>query len=64
VADERTNTIITLASENDTSRIKQLIKLLDKDVPRGEERLRVYRLENADAEELSEVLMNIPSKGH
>jgi len=63
VADERTNTIITLASENDTSRIRQLIKLLDKDVPRGEEKLRVYRLENADAEELSKVLMNIPSKG-
>jgi len=63
VADERTNTIITLASENDTTRIKQLIKLLDKDVPRGEERLRVYRLENADAEELSKVLMDIPSKG-
>jgi len=63
VADERTNTIITLASENDATRIRQLIKLLDKDVPRGEERLRVYRLENADAEELSEVLMNIPSKG-
>lgn len=62
VADERTNTIITLASENDTSRIKQLIKLLDKDVPKGEERLRVYRLENADAEDLSKVLMNIPSK--
>ena len=63
VADERTNTIITLASENDTSRIRQLIKLLDKDVPKGEERLRVYRLENADAEDLSKVLMNLPAKG-
>ncbi|MBW2648577.1 MAG: type II secretion system secretin GspD, partial [Deltaproteobacteria bacterium] len=63
VADERTNTIITLASENDTLRIRQLIKLLDKDVPKGEERLRVYRLENADAEELSKVLMNLPAKG-
>jgi general secretion pathway protein D len=62
VADERTNTIITLASENDTSRIMQLIKLLDKDVPKGEERLRVYRLENADAEDLAKVLMDIPSK--
>ncbi|MDD5723206.1 MAG: type II secretion system secretin GspD [Syntrophales bacterium] len=62
VADERTNTVITLASENDTSRIRQLIQLLDKDVPRGEERLRVYRLENADAEELAKVLMNLPSK--
>ena len=62
VADERTNTIIILASENDASRIKQLIKLLDRDIPMGEERLRVYRLENADAEELSKVLMNLPSK--
>ena len=62
VADKRTNTIITLASENDTSRIRQLINLLDKDVPKGEESLRVYRLENADAEELSAVLMNLPSK--
>lgn len=62
VADERTNTIIILASENDASRIKQLINLLDRDIPRGEERLRVYRLENADAEELSKVLMNLPSK--
>ncbi len=62
VSDERTNTLIILASENDTSRIKQLIELLDRDIPRGEERLRVYRLENADAEELSTVLMNLPSK--
>ena len=63
VADERTNTIITLASENDTSRIRQLIKLLDKDVPKGEERLRVYRLQNANAEDLAKVLMNLPAKG-
>jgi len=63
VADERTNTIITLASENDTSRIRQLIKLLDKDVPKGEERLRIYRLQNANAEDLAKVLMDIPSKG-
>jgi len=62
VADERTNTIIILASDNDASRIKKLIDLLDRDIPRGEERLRVYRLENADAEELSKVLMNLPSK--
>ena len=63
VADERTNIIITLASENDTSRIRQLIKLLDKDVPKGEERLRIYRLQNANAEDLAKVLMNLPAKG-
>jgi len=63
VADERTNTIITLASENDTFRIKQLIKLLDKEIPKGEAKIRVYHLQNADAEELTKVLMNLPSKG-
>ncbi|HOO89921.1 MAG TPA: type II secretion system secretin GspD [Syntrophales bacterium] len=62
VADKRTNTIITLASDNDTSRIRQLLELLDKDVPKGEEGLHVYRLENADAEELAAVLMNLPSQ--
>jgi general secretion pathway protein D len=62
VADERTNTVITLASENDTLRLRQLIKLLDKEVPKGEEKMRVYRLQNAEAEELTKVLMNLPSK--
>ena len=62
VADDRTNTVITLASENDTYRIRQLIKLLDKEIPKGEEKVRVYRLQNADAEELTKVLMNLPSK--
>jgi general secretion pathway protein D len=62
VPDERTNTIIVLASENDASRIRELMKLLDKEVPKGEERIRVYRLQNADAEELTKVLMNLPSE--
>ena len=62
VPDERTNTIIALASENDASRIGELIKLLDREVPKGEERIRVYRLKNADAEELTKVLMNLPSE--
>ncbi|MBW2638303.1 MAG: type II secretion system protein GspD, partial [Deltaproteobacteria bacterium] len=62
VPDERTNTIIALASENDASRIRELIKLLDREVPKGEERIRVYRLKNADAEELTKVLMNLPSE--
>ncbi len=62
VADERTNTIITLASEVDTLRIKQLIKLLDKDTPRGKDKIRVYYLENASAEDLAQVLQDLPSK--
>ncbi len=63
VSDDRTNIIITLASENDTSRIRQLIALLDKEVPKGEEKVRVYRLQNANAEDLAKVLMNLPPKG-
>jgi general secretion pathway protein D len=62
VADERTNTIVLLASEDDTGRIKKLIGMLDKEVPRGEEKIRVYYLENATAEELAKVLQSLSSK--
>lgn len=62
VPDKRTNTLIVLASEVDTIKIKELLKLLDKEIPRGEGDIHVYYLQNADAEELSKTLMNIPSK--
>ncbi|MDL1983819.1 MAG: type II secretion system secretin GspD [Deltaproteobacteria bacterium] len=62
VADERTNTIVLLASENDTVRVKKLVKLLDREVPRGKEKIRVYYLENATAEDLAKVLQELPAK--
>ena len=62
VADERTNTIILLASEVDTARVKRLIRLLDKQVPRGKEKIHVYYLENATAEDLAKVLQALPEK--
>ncbi len=62
VADERTNCLIILATEDDTERIKEMIKLLDREIPRGEGDIHVYYLKNANAEELSTVLMAIPSK--
>ena len=62
VPDERTNVLIVLASEDDSERIKQLINLLDKETPRGEGDIRVYYLQNANAEDLTQVLMAIPSK--
>ncbi len=62
VADERTNTIVLLASEVDTDRIKKLINMLDKEMPRGKEKIHVYYLENATAEELAKVLQELPSK--
>jgi general secretion pathway protein D len=62
IADERTNTLVLLASEDDTLRIKKLIHLLDKEIPRGKENIRVIYLENATAEDLVKVLQEIPKK--
>ena len=61
VADERTNSLILIASEHDTLRIKQLIKILDRETPRGAGNIRVHYLQHADAEELAKVLTNLPS---
>lgn len=62
VADERTNTIILLASKDDTEKINNLIHLLDKEIPRGKENIRVYYLEHATAEDLVKVLQELPQK--
>jgi general secretion pathway protein D len=61
VPEDRTNSLIVLASEDDTARIRQLIALLDKEIPRGEGDIRVYYLQNANAEDLATVLMALPS---
>ncbi len=61
VADERTNALIIMASEDAAQRIKELIALLDKEPPKGEGDIHVYYLQNADAEELSKVLSAIPT---
>ena len=62
VADERTSTIVVLASEADTMRIKQLIALLDRETPRGKGKINVYYCEHATAEDLAKVLQEIPSQ--
>jgi general secretion pathway protein D len=62
VADERTNTVIVLASEVETIRVKKLIQLLDRETPRGKEKIHVHYLENASAEELAKVLQALPTK--
>jgi len=61
VAEERTNSLIIMATEDDTARVKELIVMLDKEIPRGEGNIHVYYLQNANAEDLSKVLMAIPS---
>jgi general secretion pathway protein D len=62
VPDERTNTIIVLASEVDTLKIKGLIDLLDKEIPRGDGGIHVYSLQNANAEDMTKTLMAIPKE--
>jgi len=61
VADERTNTIVLLASEIDTMRIKRLIDMVDREAPRGKGKIHVYYCKNATAEELAKVLQDVPS---
>ena len=61
VADERTNTIVLLASEVDTVRIKRLISMVDKEAPRGKGKIHVYYCKNATAEELAKVLQGLPT---
>ncbi len=62
VEDERTNSIIVLASKIETIRVEKLIKILDQQVPKGEEKIRVYYLEHSSAEKLAKVLQSIPEK--
>lgn len=59
VADSRTNSIILLASGAETDNVRKLIAFMDKDVPRGESNIQVYRLQNSVAEDLAKVLTNI-----
>src|SRR5664280_1892947 len=59
VPDSRTNSIIILASIADTENVRKLVAFMDKDVPRGESNIQVYRLQNSIAEDLAKVLNNI-----
>ena len=62
MADDRTNSIILLASEQSSGHIKKLISLMDKDIPRVGNVLHVYRLQNGNAEDMVKVLMNLPKE--
>ena len=62
VSDQRTNIIIVVASETSTERVRELIQMLDKQMPKGSEKIHVYYLENAKAEELATVLQEFPTK--
>lgn len=63
VADSRTNSIILLASGAETENVRKLIAFMDKEVPRGESNIQVYRLQNSVAEDLAKVLTSIVKEG-
>jgi len=62
VADNRTNIIVVMGSEGDTAQVKKLIDMLDKKMPKGKERIHVVYLQHAKAEDLAQVLQELPSK--
>lgn len=62
VADERTNSLIVVSSEDNAAKIRKLVKLLDKEAPRGQGDIHVYYLQHANAEDLTKVLTALPSK--
>ena len=59
VPDSRTNSLIVLGTGADTETVRKLVAFMDKDVPRGESNIQVYRLQNSIAEDLAKVLNNI-----
>ncbi|UCD72357.1 MAG: type II secretion system secretin GspD [Syntrophobacterales bacterium] len=62
IPDERTNSIVLVASADDTTTIKKVIHDLDVPAPKGKGKINVYYLRNADAEEMAKVLTEIASK--
>jgi len=59
--DERTNRVIMVASKEDTNRFRKLVEALDQETPKGKEKIHVYYLEYAVAEEIVAVLQDLPS---
>jgi len=56
IPDERTNSLVVLANDQDTKEIRQLISKLDLEAPKGKSQLHVRYLEHARAEDLAKVL--------
>jgi general secretion pathway protein D len=59
IPEERTNSLIVLAAEQDTQEVRKLITRLDTEAPKGKSQLHVRYLEHARAEELAKVLNSI-----
>jgi general secretion pathway protein D len=56
ISDERTNSLIILATRTDYETIINLVRKLDVEAPEGKGRINIYYLQNAVAEEIVSVL--------
>lgn len=63
IADERTNSIIVVADDDTTARVRALISQLDSKVDLSGNRFYVYRCQHANAADLSEVLSSLVGGG-
>lgn len=63
IPDKRTNSIILVASEAETMRLRALITQLDSPVNLSSNRFYVYRCQHAKAEDLADVLAGLTGSG-
>ena len=63
IADERTNSIIVVADDDTTARIRALVHQLDSDTDLSGHRFYVYRCQHADAGELADTLGGLSGSG-
>ncbi len=63
IPDERTNSLVVVASGDDTREVRELVAKLDVPPPKGKGRINVVYLKNADAEELAQTLKEITAVG-
>jgi general secretion pathway protein D len=63
VPDERTNSLIIIASDVETQKIMSLVEKLDVPLPPGRNKINVYYLEYAKAEEVLQVLSQLSGRG-
>ncbi len=61
IADDRTNSLIVLATETQLEEIRELVHKLDYDTPRAYGNINVYYLEYANAEDTATVLSDLVS---
>ncbi len=63
IPDRRTNSLVVRAEAERIKEVRGLVKQLDRETVRSRGGIHIYALENAVAEDLAGVLMEIPGKG-